>query len=238
MDGHMAEYAIEMATVIAGSKENLRKRPPLSSLICTIARWRRTGMGWKQPWCWQEKASRLGSCRWPTPGRQARQRFWTAGYRRCGDRRRIGLAPDGLSGHASLPFDDAGIMNPRTGAYMGTPWEIDIAYAIGVELAHMWGVPTLARCSVRRTDTWLAIGGRSGLGTAPERIVRGRDRIRNGTTRIVHRIVSGGTSPCRRHLSPGAHHCRQSGFKPRRHGPGCDQRDRSARPVFASPPHA
>jgi trimethylamine--corrinoid protein Co-methyltransferase len=42
--------------------------------------------------------------------------------------------------HSMMP----GIMNPRTGAYMSTPWEIDIAYAIGVELAHMWGVPTLA----------------------------------------------------------------------------------------------
>jgi len=37
MDSQMAEYAIEMATVIAGTKENLRQRPPLSSLICTIA---------------------------------------------------------------------------------------------------------------------------------------------------------------------------------------------------------
>ena len=37
MDAHMAKYAIEMATVIAGNKDELRKRPPLSSLICTIA---------------------------------------------------------------------------------------------------------------------------------------------------------------------------------------------------------
>ena len=32
MGGREAQYAVEMATVIAGSKEELRKRPPLSSL--------------------------------------------------------------------------------------------------------------------------------------------------------------------------------------------------------------
>ena len=37
-----------------------------------------------------------------------------------------------------------GVMHPRTGDYLGTCWEIDPAYPAGVELAHMWGVPTLA----------------------------------------------------------------------------------------------
>jgi trimethylamine--corrinoid protein Co-methyltransferase len=34
-----------------------------------------------------------------------------------------------------------GVMHPRTGAYLGSS---SIVYAVGVELAHMWGVPTLA----------------------------------------------------------------------------------------------
>ncbi len=34
-----------------------------------------------------------------------------------------------------------GVTHPRTGAYMAAP---AIVYAIGVELAHLWGVPTLA----------------------------------------------------------------------------------------------
>ena len=33
----LSQYALEMAEVIAGSKEKLRKHPPLSSLVCTIA---------------------------------------------------------------------------------------------------------------------------------------------------------------------------------------------------------
>jgi len=35
-------------------------------------------------------------------------------------------------------------MHPRSGAYLGTAWESTLLYAVGVELAHNWGVPTLA----------------------------------------------------------------------------------------------
>jgi trimethylamine--corrinoid protein Co-methyltransferase len=37
-----------------------------------------------------------------------------------------------------------GIMHPRTGGYLATAWEGELLGAVGVELAHMWGVPTLA----------------------------------------------------------------------------------------------
>jgi trimethylamine--corrinoid protein Co-methyltransferase len=37
MGGRDCEYALEMATVIAGSREELRKRAPLSLVVCTIA---------------------------------------------------------------------------------------------------------------------------------------------------------------------------------------------------------
>jgi trimethylamine--corrinoid protein Co-methyltransferase len=42
--------------------------------------------------------------------------------------------------HSFMP----GIMHPRTGAYMATAWEGTLLYPIGVEMAHHWGVPTLA----------------------------------------------------------------------------------------------
>jgi trimethylamine--corrinoid protein Co-methyltransferase len=42
--------------------------------------------------------------------------------------------------HSLMP----GIMHPRTGAYLGTAWEAELFYPVGVELAHMWGVPALA----------------------------------------------------------------------------------------------
>ena len=37
-----------------------------------------------------------------------------------------------------------GIMHPRTGGYLSQAWEAELPYPVGVELAHMWGVPTLA----------------------------------------------------------------------------------------------
>jgi len=42
--------------------------------------------------------------------------------------------------HSFMP----GVMHPRTGAYLGTTLENTLLYPIGVEMAHHWGVPTLA----------------------------------------------------------------------------------------------
>jgi trimethylamine--corrinoid protein Co-methyltransferase len=58
--------------------------------------------------------------------------------------------------HSMMP----GIMHPRTGAYLATAWEGTLLYPIGVELAHQWGVPSLA--GVFATDAqvpgWQAAG--------------------------------------------------------------------------------
>ena len=42
--------------------------------------------------------------------------------------------------HSMMP----GIMHPRTGAYLATAWEGTLLYPVGVEIAHNWGVPSLA----------------------------------------------------------------------------------------------
>ncbi len=42
--------------------------------------------------------------------------------------------------HSMMP----GIMHPRTGGYLATAWEGTLLYPAGVELAHQWGVPSLA----------------------------------------------------------------------------------------------
>jgi len=42
--------------------------------------------------------------------------------------------------HSMMP----GIMHPHTGAYLATAWEGTLLYPVGVELAHQWGVPSLA----------------------------------------------------------------------------------------------
>jgi trimethylamine--corrinoid protein Co-methyltransferase len=37
-----------------------------------------------------------------------------------------------------------GVMHPRNGSFLATTWEGTLLYAVGVELAHAWGVPALA----------------------------------------------------------------------------------------------
>jgi trimethylamine--corrinoid protein Co-methyltransferase len=58
--------------------------------------------------------------------------------------------------HSLMP----GIMHPRTGAFMGSAWEADLFFPLGVELAHMWGVPTLAGVGTGAdTSSWESATG-------------------------------------------------------------------------------
>ncbi len=145
MDEKMAEYAVEMATVIAGSKENLRNRPPLSSLICTIAPLAQDRDGMEAALVLARAGIPVGFMSMANTGSTGPVTI--AGLLAAADAEIVAALvllqmayPGTPVYHSMMP----GIMNPRTGAYMSTAWEIDIAYAIGVELAHMWGVPTLA----------------------------------------------------------------------------------------------
>jgi trimethylamine:corrinoid methyltransferase-like protein len=61
-----AQYAIEMADVVAGSEQARRERPPLSLLVCSIAPWLKTGMGWNQHYSLLRQVFRLDLCRWLT----------------------------------------------------------------------------------------------------------------------------------------------------------------------------
>jgi trimethylamine--corrinoid protein Co-methyltransferase len=145
MDRQMAEYAIEIATVIAGSKESLRQRPPLSSLICTIAPLAQDRDGMEAALVLAREGIPVGFMSMANAGSTGPATI--PGLLAIADAEIVAALvllqmayPGTPVYHSLMP----GIMNPRTGAYMSTPWEIDIAYAIGVELAHMWGVPTLA----------------------------------------------------------------------------------------------
>jgi len=145
MDEKMAEYAVEMATVIAGSRQELRKRPPLSSLICTIAPLAQDRDGMEAALVLAREGIPVGFMSMANTGSTGPATI--AGLLAAADAEIVAALvlvqmayPGAPVYHSMMP----GIMNPRTGAYMSTAWEIDVAYAIGVELAHMWGVPTLA----------------------------------------------------------------------------------------------
>jgi trimethylamine--corrinoid protein Co-methyltransferase len=60
--------------------------------------------------------------------------------------------------HSLMP----GVMHPSTGDFLGSAWEADLFYSVGVELAHMWGVPTLAGVGTEAADS----GWESAVGIA------------------------------------------------------------------------
>lgn len=145
MDEVMARAAVEMALVIAGDVENLRRRPPLSSLICTIAPLAQDQGGMEAALVFAEAGIPVGFMSMANTGSTAPATI--AGTLAQADAEIVAAMtlvqmayPGAPTYYSMMP----GVMHPRTGAYLGTCWEIDPAYPAGVELAHMWGVPALA----------------------------------------------------------------------------------------------
>jgi trimethylamine--corrinoid protein Co-methyltransferase len=145
MDETMARYAVEMARVIAGDEATLRKRPPLSSLVCTIAPLAQDAGGMESALVFAEAGLPVGFMSMANTGSTAPATL--AGTVVAADAEIVAAMvliqlayPGAPVYHSLMP----GIMHPRTGAYLGTAWEGELLYAVGVELAHMWGVPTLA----------------------------------------------------------------------------------------------
>jgi trimethylamine--corrinoid protein Co-methyltransferase len=137
-----ARYSVEMAKVVAGSEETMRKRPPLSLLICTIAPLAQDVGAMEAALVTAEAGIPVGFMSMPNTGSTAPATI--AGTIVLGDAEilsaivLIQMAYPGASVyHSFMP----GMTHPRTGAYYGHD---SYVYAIGVELAHMWGVPTLA----------------------------------------------------------------------------------------------
>jgi len=147
MDERMARYAVEMATVIAGDSATLRSRPPLSSLVCTIAPLAQDAGGMESALVFAEAGLPVGFMSMANIGSTGPGTI--AGTLVAADAEiaaamvLIQLAVPGAPVYYSLM---PGVMHPRTGAYLGTTWEGDPLYPYGVELAHHWGVPTLAGC--------------------------------------------------------------------------------------------
>jgi len=145
MDERMARYAVEMAQVIAGDDTTMRQRPPLSSLVCTIAPLAQDEGGMESALVFAEAGLPVGFMSMANTGSTAPATI--AGTVVAADAEIVAAMvliqmayPGAPVYHSLMP----GVMHPRTGAYLGTTWEAELFYPVGVELAHMWGVPTLA----------------------------------------------------------------------------------------------
>ncbi len=135
-------YAVEMAKVVAGSEAAMRKRPPLSLLICTIAPLAQDAESMEAALVAAEAGIPVGFMSMPNTGSTAPATV--TGTIALGDAEIVSAMvllqmayPGAAIYHSFMP----GMTHPRTGAYYGHD---SYVYAIGVELAHMWGVPTLA----------------------------------------------------------------------------------------------
>jgi trimethylamine--corrinoid protein Co-methyltransferase len=135
-------YAVEMARVIAGDETTMRERPPLSSLICNIAPLAQDKGGLEAALVFAEAGVPVGFMSMANTGSTAPATI--AGTIAQADAEMVSAMvlvqmafPGAPTYHSMMP----GVTHPRTGAYLSSSF---LVYAIGVELAHMWGVPTLA----------------------------------------------------------------------------------------------
>jgi len=145
MGEKQGRYAVEMARVIAGDELTLRTRPPLSLLVCCIAPLGLDRDGMESALVLAGAGLPVGFMSMVNCGATAPATL--AGTVVTGDAEILSAmtliqmaSPGAPVFHSFMP----GIMHPRTGAFLTTPWEGELLYIVGVELAHMWGVPTLA----------------------------------------------------------------------------------------------
>ncbi len=151
------QYAIEMATVVAGSREELRKRPPLSLVVCTISPLIQDEPGIEGAMIMAKAGVPVVFLSMPCLGTTAPATH--AGALAMGDAEIISatvllqlIAPGAPVGHSIMQA----WADPRTGSYVSYARDARGRYGV-VEMAHHWGMPSLGACygtdSVE-TATW------------------------------------------------------------------------------------
>ena len=140
-----AHYAVEMAKVIAGDEDTMRARPPLSILICTIAPLAQDKQSMEAALVLAEAGIPVGFMSMALAGSTAPAT--SAGTMVVGDAEMVSAMVLIQMAHQGAPIYHSfmpGVMHPRTGDFDGPALDVDLMCVAGVEMAHMWGVPTLA----------------------------------------------------------------------------------------------
>jgi trimethylamine--corrinoid protein Co-methyltransferase len=160
MGDEAARFAVEMATVVAGSREALRERPVFSNLICSIAPLAQDHAGLESALVMAEAGIPVGFLSMPTLGTTAPST--SAGAFVVGDAEVISgivLLQLGWPGAPVFHSIMKANADPRTGNYVGYSLDSGTARYAPVEMAHHWGVPSLAACfgtDSASAGTWLA----------------------------------------------------------------------------------
>ena len=141
-----ARYVVEMATVVAGSREAVRARPPFSDLICTIAPLVQDDAGIEAALVLAEAGIPVGFLAMPTLGTTAPATL--AGAFAVGDAEVISGAVLLQLAYPGTPVFHSIMQawaDPRNGAYVTYSVDSRARYA-PVEMAHHWGLPSLGAC--------------------------------------------------------------------------------------------
>jgi trimethylamine--corrinoid protein Co-methyltransferase len=144
MGAELAQYAVQIAEVIAGDKDKMRARPPLSSLICTIAPLGQDKEGIEAGMVFAEAGIPVGFMSMPTMGSTAPAA--TGGALVVASAEIISalvlmqLVAPGAPVYYSIV---SSIMDPHSADYINTLAEKYLSHVAGVQIAHDWGVPIL-----------------------------------------------------------------------------------------------
>ncbi|MGW8143324.1 MAG: trimethylamine methyltransferase family protein [Anaerolineales bacterium] len=163
----LAQYIVEMATVVAGSAEQLRKRPPICANICTIAPLAHDEDGIESALIYAQAGIPISFMAMPTMGSTAPAT--PMGALVTGDAEVVSAMvliqlayPGAPVFHSNL----ISLMDPRTGGYIS---DTSIPFVImAAQMAHAWKVPSLGGGSVSSDGKEIGwhSGSRSGLGSA------------------------------------------------------------------------
>ena len=157
MGEELCRYGVEMATVLRGSKEEVRRRPPISLIVCTIAPLVQDKEAIEGALVLGEYGIPIVVMSMPTMGTTAPATY--AGALAVGDAEVISatvlmqLANPGTPVFHSIFHAWA---DPRTAAYVGYPLDSRGRYA-PVEIAHHWDMPSLGGAfgtEASEPDSW------------------------------------------------------------------------------------
>jgi trimethylamine--corrinoid protein Co-methyltransferase len=143
----LAPYVVEMATVVAGSAEALRRRPPICANFCTIAPLAQDGHSIEVALTYAEAGIPMSFMAMPTMGSTAPAT--PLGALVLGDAEVVsGMVLIQLAQPGTPVFHSiiTSLMDPRTGGYIG-----EVPLPVGMmatQLAHAWNVPSLGGGSV------------------------------------------------------------------------------------------
>jgi trimethylamine--corrinoid protein Co-methyltransferase len=153
-----AGYAVRMAEVIAGDADEMRARPPLSGMVCTIAPLGQDKEGIEGAMVFAEAGIPIGFMAMPNMGSTAPATVGGALVVATAEVISalvlMQLVAPGAPGFYSIV---SSFMDPRTAGYINTLSGKYLSHLAAVQIAHDWGVPILGGAfgtQYAEPDTW------------------------------------------------------------------------------------